>query len=354
MKPLLALLCLLALPASAYAGTATFDGAAFHFTAAPGEANYLSLTTTTGCAGLAAPCLSVADSPSYPLAPPAGCAADAFLGIRCPLPRSVILDLGDGLDWLSDWNGASVIHAGDGGDVIRGNGGDDVLDGGTGIDILVGGPGDDAIDGGPGNDFLESYMSGLGFDGPVSADYTAGADRLHGGADIDTVDYRPRTDPLTIALDGRANDGAQGEGDDVAADVEVVFGGSAKDTLVGDGHPNTLAGAEGDDVLRGRGGDDTLDGGPGRDALAGGPRGDLLLGGGDGDLLYGGPGIDRLYGEYATGCVLGCLPGADRIRARDGAPDFVDCGPGTDRALLDRLDRTIDAWSCERARRTPQ
>jgi Ca2+-binding RTX toxin-like protein len=352
MKPLLAILVLLALPASALAGTASYDGATLRFTAAPGEVNYLTLKTTTSCAGLAAPCLSVADSPSYPLVAPPGCVADDFLGIRCPLPESVVLDLGDGIDWLSDWDGPSVVHGGPDGDVIRGNDGNDVLEGDDGRDVLIGGPGDDVVSGGPGGDVLESYMSGLGLDGPISPADTAGADTLRGGADNDIADYEARTDPLTIVLDGQPNDGAPGERDNIASDVEIVQGGSGGDALTGNRGPNVLAGLGGNDTIRGAGGDDELDGGNGNDTVLGGNGSDSLFGGPENDVLDGGRGSDRVYGEYATGCgLLSCVGGSDLIRARDGRYDSVDCGAGTDRAILDRVDRLIDATDCERVRR---
>ena len=348
---LLALVAAAVLPGTAVAGTVSYDAGAFSFTAAPGEANYLTLKTANDCDGLPAPCLSFTDSPSYPVAAPPACVADAFLGIRCPLPTSVVLTLGDGIDWVLDWDGPSVIHGGAGGDVLRGNGGDDVLDGGDGIDVLIGGPGNDQVDGGAGNDVLESYMSGLGLDGPIGPADTAGADVLRGGPDVDSVDYEARTDPLTLTLDGRANDGAPNERDDIANDVEIVYGGSAADTLIGNRGPNVLGGIGGNDLIRGGAGDDRLDGGPGNDLVQGGNGADTLFGGGENDILDGGRGRDHIYGEYVTGCGLTqCVGGADVIYARDGGIDTIDCGAGTDRALLDWADRLIDTSDCERTR----
>ena len=82
--------------------------------------------------------------------------------------------------------------------------------------------------------------------------------------------------------------------------------------LRGDAGPNRLVGTVGGDRLSGEAGDDRLEGGKGN------------------DCLEGGPGRDRI----AAG------PGNDRIRARDGAADKIDCGPGNDTAIVDRLDRT--------------
>jgi Ca2+-binding RTX toxin-like protein len=88
-------------------------------------------------------------------------------------------------------------------------------------------------------------------------------------------------------------------------------------------------GTSGADLLYGEGGNDTLLGGRGND---------VLFGGRGADVLDGGRGLDRLYGG----------PGNDLVKARDGARDVVDCGPGRDLAFVDRLDRTS---GCERVLR---
>jgi hypothetical protein len=59
------------------------------------------------------------------------------------------------------------------------------------------------------------------------------------------------------------------------------------------------------------------------------------------------PGVDTLRGQE----------GDDVILARDGEPDVVSCGPGHDRARLDRSDVSEDATAadpkgaCEHVRR---
>ncbi len=73
----------------------------------------------------------------------------------------------------------------------------------------------------------------------------------------------------------------------------------------------------------------------GGDWIAGGGGRDRLIGEGGRDCLDGGPGRDRLSGG----------PGDDVLRARDGSPDLVDCGPGEDLAIVDAKDT---ARSCER------
>jgi Ca2+-binding RTX toxin-like protein len=72
-------------------------------------------------------------------------------------------------------------------------------------------------------------------------------------------------------------------------------------------------------VIIGLAGNDTLLGGAGDDVIEGGPGNDVIV---------GGPGADRLYGG----------PGSDTIYANDGERDYVDCGPGVDRAVVDAVD----------------
>jgi polysaccharide deacetylase/hemolysin type calcium-binding protein len=94
----------------------------------------------------------------------------------------------------------------------------------------------------------------------------------------------------------------------VSASAETVQGGPEAETLIGTRKA---------DRIFGRGGDDRLVGGPGNDLLVGGPGRDTIIGG----------------------------PGADRISAADGEPDKIDCGPGRDVAVVDRLDTV--AADCE-------
>jgi hypothetical protein len=117
---------------------------------------------------------------------------------------------------------------------------------------FVGGNGDDRLTGGPGNDTLEG---------------DAGADTLAGGPGEDVATYFNSAAPVTVTLDGLANDGAAGEGDNVMPDVEDIAGGPGNDTLVGNDGDNVLTGGDGNDVLDGRGGTDSLDGGSGDDTL---------------------------------------------------------------------------------------
>lgn len=98
--------------------------------------------------------------------------------------------------------------------------------------------------------------------------------------------------------------------------------------------PDRLVGTKGNDILRGRGGPDVLRGGRGDDVLIGG-RGN--------DVLRGGPGRDSF--NMRDGVEL-ASPGNDKIYARDGEPDEINCGAGYDVAVVDaEEDGVID---CER------
>ena len=190
--------------------------------------------------------------------------------------------------------GNDTITGREGDERLNGRGGNDILNGLAGNDSLSGSRGDDTLNGGDGNDQLQGGE---------------GADAFNGGAGIDTAEIFP-SDPETevpfdasVTLDGLANDGAAGEGDNVAADVEDVNTGGGNDRIVGSGDLNILSGGSGNDDID------------------------------------GGAGNDILFGE----------DGDDTLRARDGFADRVDCGPGNDTAIVDTLDQV--GANCENVQR---
>ncbi|HTP20773.1 MAG TPA: calcium-binding protein [Solirubrobacteraceae bacterium] len=207
-------------------------------------------------------------------------------------------------------------------DTLIGNAAANRLDGAGGDDKLLGGGGDDVLDGGAGNDVM---VGG------------AGADTFAGGPGTDTVSYGRDPLPITVTVDGQANDGAAGEGDNVGFDVETVIGGSGDDLLDGGDNPHTLIGGPGDDVLIGGNTDDTLNGGDGNDRLAGGGGNDTLQGGAGNDQLDGGEGNDTIHGDTGDDTLDGGQgndaldggPGNDTLR---GGPDddVMTGGPGQD------------------------
>ena len=174
---------------------------------------------------------------------------------------------------------SGIIVGSDGGDELVGTSGPDTIFALAGDDALNGGAGDDDLDGG------------------------AGADDLRGGAGTDAVLYGDRTTAVAVTLDDAANDGSS-EADNVHADVEQIFGGSAADHLTGSGEGNLIDGA---------GGNDTID-----------PK----------------KGDDRVYGG----------DGNDTITTIDGDIDIIDCGAGNDTITADATDR---AMHCETSRRAP-
>lgn len=94
--------------------------------------------------------------------------------------------------------------------------------------------------------------------------------------------------------------------------------------IVGTEEGEYLAGGGHDDIIFGLGGNDTLLGGAGDDRIYGGRGNDIITGGSGEDHLYGGPGSDTIY-------------------AADGERDFIDCGPGRDRAVVDLgIDKTVN------------
>ena len=187
------------------------------------------------------------------------------IGVPVALAQDATPLLGsDGPDVLIGTEGPDAIYGRAGADQLNGMGGNDELDGGLGIDVFSGGTGHDSV----------SYS------GPTAVDVT---------------------------LNGLADDGTQGEADNVGADVEDIFGSDGNDNLKGNDAANTI------------------DGGPGR------------------DIIDGGSGADALYGDT----------GDDIITARDGRVDRIDCGAGKDRAIADREDSISGCETVEVTVETP-
>jgi Ca2+-binding RTX toxin-like protein len=244
--------------------------------------------------------------------------------------RDVTVDLG-GVGNNGEFGEDDVIT---GVENVFGGAGDDTLIGDAGANWLAGGEGDDTLVGGGGNDYLEGGEGNDMFPQGASSD---GADTIVGGEGIDTVWYGDRTAAVVVSLDGLANDGAAGEGDNVGTDVENVKGGAGNDTLTGNDAANRLMGGAGNDTLRGLGGNDVLLGEDGNDKLYGGPGADIEDGGPgndtfyqgstpDGaDLLIGGTGYDIVNYASRTTSLTVTLDGF----ANDGATNESD-NVGTD------------------------
>jgi hypothetical protein len=235
------------------------------------------------------------------------------------------------------------------------------LTGGQEDDVLSGSsPTDNTLDGQGGDDLLRGSPSATGPDG---ADVLIGGG--HGtaggpnGNTGDLADFGSRVDNLTVSIGGGA-DGATGENDDVRSTIEKVTGGDGSDTLTGDAAVNTLVGGASDDTIAGGSGPgpdgaDILIGGTGTgdtvsydtrtDGLAitingTAPDGDTITtfenatGGSGNDTLTGDGLPNRLTGGLGTDSLNG-LAGADRLEARDGVADTLDCGTEDDVAVVD-------------------
>jgi len=241
-----------------------------------------------------------------------------------------VLDGVDGDDRLFGGAGNDdLVESRFGDDTLDGGAGDDVLRGLRGHDTLYGGPGDDMLWGGSGPD---TVWCGAGED-TVFVNFGAERSRLHG---CEHVYEEPGVIHLACAVGG--SDGP-----------ETVLGTEGADVCEGRGGDDDVEGRGGDDVLRGGAGADRIFGRFGADVLEGGDGNDELEGGRGRDRLDGGPGNDRLNGGYDVDVVRGG-DGDDRITARGGGADRIDCGPGArDVAIVDSKDRVT---GCERVDRS--
>lgn len=286
-----------------------------------------------------------------------------------------------------------------------------------GIALLVGGPGDDTlIAGDPGNRG-SILIGGSGDDMLIGGGFRdvlvggSGADVMEGGSNDlpwapDLASYAGHQAAVRVDIDGLADDGAPGEGDNVLPSVEGAIGGSGDDILVGNAGPNTFLGGRGEDrlvggagddrlsggwhrdVIRagpgdddvdGEGGDDWIAGGTGHDTIAGGdlegvdwrryegkapdPFGDdtifagagrdVIYGHGGADRMDGGRGDDWMNGQRGEDLFIGGW-GDDRLfSCRDGSSDRVSGGPGRDEVSFDKRDRVTGAEPGQRCPRKP-
>jgi Ca2+-binding RTX toxin-like protein len=290
---------------TASAGTVayqSFDGrgqpsAAVFFTASPGETNDTTVTLTPTAAVITDPGNALQPDPAFAADTANHCTFSADKAVcrtDTPYPFTEgVVSLGDGNDRgrviASAPNQTAVgswpLETGE-------------LYGGPGADVLIGSAGDDWLVGGP------------------------GADDVQGGGGVrDWAAYSQDGDQTTgveVSLDESANDGHQGEHDNVHSDVEFIDG-----TLQGD---NVLTGGATDNALFGHQGSDVLRGGAGNDEL----HGSLEPGPGGTDVLDGGLGLDTFLGS----------DGDDVIHARDGLPDLrITCNGGNDVVDADPTDK---------------
>jgi Ca2+-binding RTX toxin-like protein len=294
-------------------------------------------------------------NPNKPLRVEGSAGADSMSVFNTDVPDSMPIEFhgGGGDDQLEDAFGGGagrVLSGGPGNDLIQGHHGNDAIDGGDGNDEVDGGDGDDQVRAGAGHDVLwgDHY-------------YGPGADLLDGGPGTDTTeewtipDQLDRQPAVAVTFDGAANDGRPGEGDNVVGierlDMYVVgnfVGGDGAEQIKlvnpGNSGGSRLIGNGGDDVLVANDYDDVVDGGAGADTVEGGHGNDTVT---------GGPGADVIYGD-ATSAHCGWYSckvpfGNDVIQARDGVADTINCGIGTDRAVVDPIDVVAGCETVESA-----
>jgi Ca2+-binding RTX toxin-like protein len=280
-------------------------------------------------------------SPSH-ITVSSGAGQDSFSGDDDPAGDTVeVINAGGGDDNIQPGAGNDVIHGGDGNDRLYGGTGDDQVYGDGGDDQPDGGAGNDLVDGGDGNDALE-YSQG------VRNDTGLGGDTYVGGPGTDHLWLDAHGNGVTISLNGVADDGSSGEGDNVGADIEDIDGTAGNDVFTGSPGPDGFSGGFGNDEIHGGGGDDHLYGGGGDDRIFGDAGNDKLEGANGADTIDGGSGTDQLYGDIGS-CSISCSFDADTLLARDGERDTVDCGGGADSAQVDAVDVVAFCASVDRA-----
>jgi Ca2+-binding RTX toxin-like protein len=337
------LAALLACPAAATAASVVVEthcdrygcGELLLYSAAPSERNGITVVQEDNL-------VTIRDTAG--IEPGTACEALDPLSARCAFAlssfqRVASFRLGDEADDLDARRFATGVR------LIGGGPGDDHLVGPDAVGArFVGGPGDDEMTGGPLPDRFESTrrdgsdtMRGGGPPPVIDADYFPPHDEV----------WYSRSRAVRVLLDGRPNDGARGEHDNLLS-IEGVSTGSGDDVVIGTAGAEYMFGGAGSDLLRGGGGADRLVGGDrllrGRDIplgsadrLEGGAGPDVLDGEGGDDLLIGGSGRDILDGGRDR----------DRLRSGDGDRDWVLCGRGFDRLAASGSD--VVTRGCEQS-----
>ncbi len=276
---------------------------------------------------------------------------------------------GNGVDVLLGGLGTDTLQGGAGTDTLDGEGGVDsadyrektlgvalTLNGATNATAFVGGVAEDTVRnieqiyGGSGadtfaGDAAKNFING--FAGNDVLRGGAGNDNLIGSIGIDTADYRDKVAAVSVTLNLGVSVAVSigGVVEDQIQSIEVIYGGSAGDTVTGDASGNLLRGGGGVDRFNGGGGIDAIDF---RDktaavvlALAGATTATATVGGVAEDqvrnveVIYGGTGADFFLGDGLANQLYGGA-GNDTLRGLGGR-DLLDGGAGLDVFIYNSL-----------------
>ena len=323
---------LLLCPASARAVEVKRSGGVLTITATAGEKNDVRIELWLGQS------LRVTDVVPLTVSG-AGCTIeDTYVVCDSTGVTGYDVNLGDGDDRFESMyfqgvahggSGADTLIGGHGQDTLYGDDGDDVIGGGGDGDGLFGGAGDDRLDGGRANDRLEGGPDDDRLNAASGNEWQFGdADTLSGGTGEDSVDYSNVYIPLpvsstgvTVDLDGNADDGSAGEGDNALADLEHIIGSWGDDRLTGNAAENVIDPGAGQDAVNGGAGEDILD----LSARAGAMTVDL-------DERIAGGWISSVNYAHATlTAIEGAWTGSgDDVLLGDGSANWFDGGDGAD------------------------
>ena len=210
----------------------------------------------------------------------------------------VNLNTAAGSDHISGMGGHGTGNPTDLGMTIVFNVGGDVVHGGNGPDLIA-----------PqlfGSAPVSDRVYGEGGDDRTALGPTDVGTVISGGDGVDQVGDPTAGGPVSLSLDGVANDGLAGQHNNVLPDVEQLAGGPGDDTLIGDNDPNKLGGGGGNDHLVGGWGSDQLFGGDGDDTIdAGNGMRDGVFGGNGNDAATvdcGGAHPDNVQAVETTTC----------------------------------------------------
>jgi Ca2+-binding RTX toxin-like protein len=117
--------------------------------------------------------------------------------------------------------------------------------------------------------------------------------------------------------------------------ADTIFGGDGNDSISASGAGAILHGGKGNDTIASHGGGSKLFGEDGDDSLTTETFDEKLI-----DTLDGGNGNDRLVSF--SNCRMFGGAGDDFLDTHGGGKDTLDGGPGSDHALIDELDITVN------------